>query len=168
MEGERVLELLQHLAEREIAVWLDGGWGVDALLGGQTRAHDDLDLIARIEAVPVIREVLAALDYTTAHGGPPQSFELVDPEGHQVDVHPVRFTATGEAVYLLDNGDDWVYPVGSLSAMGSIHGREVRCQTPGMQMLAHTTGYALDAAHQADVIALAQRYELVLPRFPMV
>src|SRR5258708_7387144 len=25
-------------------VWIDGGWGVDALLGHQTRKHDDLDV----------------------------------------------------------------------------------------------------------------------------
>lgn len=26
-------------------VWLDGGWGVDALLGRQTRPHDDMDIV---------------------------------------------------------------------------------------------------------------------------
>src|SRR3954452_25100818 len=25
-------------------LWIDGGWGVDALLGGQTREHGDLDV----------------------------------------------------------------------------------------------------------------------------
>jgi lincosamide nucleotidyltransferase A/C/D/E len=27
-----------------ITVWLDGGWGVDALVGRPTREHDDLDI----------------------------------------------------------------------------------------------------------------------------
>jgi lincosamide nucleotidyltransferase A/C/D/E len=40
-----VLEILYHLSKNEVVVWLDGGWGVDALLGAQTRAHDDLDVV---------------------------------------------------------------------------------------------------------------------------
>jgi hypothetical protein len=28
-------------------IWLDGGWGVDALVGEQTREHEDLNLIVR-------------------------------------------------------------------------------------------------------------------------
>ncbi|MBM6839472.1 lincosamide nucleotidyltransferase Lnu(P), partial [Clostridium saudiense] len=27
-----------------IEIWLDGGWGVDALLGKETRQHNDIDL----------------------------------------------------------------------------------------------------------------------------
>jgi len=26
-------------------VWLNGGWGVDALIGHQTRAHEDVDVV---------------------------------------------------------------------------------------------------------------------------
>jgi hypothetical protein len=32
------------LEEHGIDVWLNGGWGVDALLGHQTREHEDLDI----------------------------------------------------------------------------------------------------------------------------
>lgn len=165
MESQRVLDLVSYLDEVGIAVWLDGGWGIDALLETQTRPHDDLDLIARLEDVSQLEEALARVGYARVHGEPPLSFEMTDPLGHQVDVHPVRFNAVGEALYRMSNGDDWVYPPGSLSATGTILGREVRCQTPEMQMLAHTTGYALDAAHRADVSALAERFDLPLPPF---
>lgn len=47
MDAQRVLDLLADFADRDISVWLDGGWAVDALLGTQTRLHDDLDLVAR-------------------------------------------------------------------------------------------------------------------------
>ena len=36
MPAERVLELLDLLVDRGIDVWVDGGWGVDALAGRQT------------------------------------------------------------------------------------------------------------------------------------
>jgi lincosamide nucleotidyltransferase A/C/D/E len=165
MEGQRVLDLVRRLDEVGIPVWLDGGWGIDALLEAQTRPHDDLDLIGRLEDVSRLEEVLAKVGYARVHGEPPLSFEMTDPQGHQVDVHPVHFNATGEAIYRMSDGGYWVYPPGSLSATGTILGREVCCQTPEMQVLAHTTGYALDSPHRDDVTALAERFDLPLPPF---
>ena len=46
MREEDAAGLLDALAERGIDVRLDGGWGVDALLGRQTREHNDLDLFS--------------------------------------------------------------------------------------------------------------------------
>jgi lincosamide nucleotidyltransferase A/C/D/E len=42
MTSEDVVELLQRLEQHDVVVWLDGGWGVDALLGEQTRPHGDV------------------------------------------------------------------------------------------------------------------------------
>jgi lincosamide nucleotidyltransferase A/C/D/E len=165
MEAQRVLDLLDCLAELGIPAWLDGGWGVDALLGVQTRPHDDLDLMVRLDDLPELEEGLRRLGYARVHGAPPQSFELIDLAGHRVDVHPVTFHADGEAVYRMANGDDWTYPPGALSGTGTILGRTVPCQTPEMQLFAHATGYALDAAHRTDVAALCQRFGLTQPVF---
>jgi lincosamide nucleotidyltransferase A/C/D/E len=163
MEAHRVLDLVDCLASSGVTAWLDGGWGVDALLESQTRRHDDLDLIVRLEDVGTLEEALAKVGYSRVHGAPPSSFEMTDAEGHQVDVHPVHFNATGEAIYRMHGGGNWVYPPGSLSATGKILDREVLCQTPEMLMAAHSTGYALDAAHRNDVAALAKRFGLSLP-----
>jgi lincosamide nucleotidyltransferase A/C/D/E len=38
------LEIISYAEENGITVWLDGGWGVDALLEEQTRPHNDIDL----------------------------------------------------------------------------------------------------------------------------
>lgn len=148
-----------------MSVWLDGGWGVDALLGAQSRPHDDLDVIVRLEDVPSLKSALAGLGYSRSHGVQPTSFELTDAEGHQVDVHPVSFGPSGEAIYKMEDGGEWRYPRGALLGTGTILGREVPCQTPEMQLLAHTTGYALDAAHREDVQALCERFGLPLPEF---
>lgn len=37
MNSADVVDLYAHLTDLGIEVWLDGGWGVDALLGEQTR-----------------------------------------------------------------------------------------------------------------------------------
>jgi aminoglycoside-2''-adenylyltransferase len=39
---EQVLDILARL--QAARVWIGGGWGIDALVGGQTRPHDDLHL----------------------------------------------------------------------------------------------------------------------------
>jgi lincosamide nucleotidyltransferase A/C/D/E len=48
MVGSRdVIEIADLLQTSGIEVWLDGGWGVDALLGEQTRPRKDVDSIRR-------------------------------------------------------------------------------------------------------------------------
>jgi lincosamide nucleotidyltransferase A/C/D/E len=37
-----VAEIVEWLRTAGVEVWLDGGWGVDALIGEQTREHKDL------------------------------------------------------------------------------------------------------------------------------
>lgn len=37
-------EILEMLSEASVKVFLDGGWGVDALIGRETRIHNDIDL----------------------------------------------------------------------------------------------------------------------------
>ena len=41
-----------------IKTWVDGGWDVDALLGEQTRPHQDLDIVVQQEDVPRLRHML--------------------------------------------------------------------------------------------------------------
>ena len=41
-----LFELLQLLESNSIPVWLDGGWGIDALIQTQTRTHQDVDIIS--------------------------------------------------------------------------------------------------------------------------
>jgi lincosamide nucleotidyltransferase A/C/D/E len=165
MDAARVLDLLAQLRARDIPVWLDGGWAVDALLGEQTRPHDDLDLVARLDDSARIEQALNDHGYVLAGGGPPHSFELVDDEGHQVDVHPASFAPNGDGAYRMTSGEDWIYPAEGFRGVGRILGCEVPCLTPEVVMVTHTSAYALDEAHQRDVTALGERYGIPLPEF---
>src|SRR4051794_4281937 len=50
MEARDVLDVLTVLREAQIGrSWIDGGWGIDALLGAQHRDHDDLDLVVSVD-----------------------------------------------------------------------------------------------------------------------
>jgi lincosamide nucleotidyltransferase A/C/D/E len=88
MTGADVVEILGWLDVASADVWLDGGWGVDALVGEQTREHKDLDLIVRDAHVSRMREALATHGFAQVEGGVPQSFILADERGREVDVHP--------------------------------------------------------------------------------
>jgi hypothetical protein len=35
---------------------------------------------------------------------------MLDADGHQIDVHPVVFTAQGAGIYQMTTGGDWIYP----------------------------------------------------------
>src|SRR6478609_12188126 len=54
MSAESVLAVLAVLDAADIEAVVDGGWGVDALLGAQRRSHDDLDLVVPLDAVPAV------------------------------------------------------------------------------------------------------------------
>jgi hypothetical protein len=53
MTEAEVTEVLACLQRAGLDLWIDGGWGVDALLGAQTRDHDDLDLAMNRDDVGV-------------------------------------------------------------------------------------------------------------------
>ena len=51
MTAADVLEILDRLDAVGVEWWIDGGWGVDALLGRETRLHNDLDFAVRAEDI---------------------------------------------------------------------------------------------------------------------
>ena len=58
VSAEDVIEIYQPLVESGIKVWLTGGWGIDALLGEQTRPHKDLDVFILLEDIPRMWKLL--------------------------------------------------------------------------------------------------------------
>ena len=166
MTAELAVELLDLLERNDVAVWLEGGWGIDALLERETRVHDDLDVLVRFEDVPALRRLLGGRGYAGGDEDDPLlSFYLVDAKGHQVDVHPFCVTERGDGLYRMESGRDWVYPASAFGGRGRILGREVRCLTPDIQLVCHATGYTLDEAHRRDVLALCERFGLPVPDF---
>ncbi|MBA2643234.1 MAG: aminoglycoside nucleotidyltransferase [Actinobacteria bacterium] len=163
MSAEEVVHLLDILEAVGIDVWLDGGWGVDAVLETQSRPHDDLDLVVELGAVGALEALLARRGYRRVRGAAPMSFELTDDEGRQVDVHPVVFNESGDGIYRMESGEDWVYPAAGFAGLGYLAGRRVRCLTPEVQMLCHT-GYEPHQASYDDVMALSRRFGIPVPK----
>ena len=58
MKAQDVIEFLELCEKNGIEIIIDGGWGVDALLGKQTRIHADLDIALLHKYVPLLRHLL--------------------------------------------------------------------------------------------------------------
>lgn len=141
MTASEVIEILDLIEGNGVEVWVHGGWGVDALLGEQTRTHDDLDVIVRVDDVAEMRRVLAEFSFELCEGLPRANFVLRDQGSCQIDVHPVRFDEDGNGIYRLANGENWAFPAPGFIGTGRIAGRQIKCLTADVEMLCHSTGY---------------------------
>lgn len=159
MSAEQVLAMLGVLARASIVGWVDGGWGIDALLGKQTREHDDLDLVMAGDAVDEARAVLEGQGFTVERDWLPTALSLRHPDGRSLDLHPVESTPDGGGDQIQRDGSRWHYDA---PVTGRIAGHSVRCCSPACQVAAHL-GYEPDDTDRADMTALAARYRLTLP-----
>jgi lincosamide nucleotidyltransferase A/C/D/E len=157
-EASDVLEIVDALTSAGIDSWLDGGWGVDALLGEQTRPHQDIDLVVELGNVATMRSILAGHGFELIEGGPESNFVLRDGRGREVDVHPVRFDDAGNGVYRMEEGGDWIYSAAGFGGRGTIAGRPVMCLTPEMQMVGHAGGYTPAETDFHDMRLLHERF----------
>ena len=58
ISAQEVIRIYRICQENGIRIWLVGGWGVDALIGEQTRPHKDLDFLMLLEDVSRLRALL--------------------------------------------------------------------------------------------------------------
>jgi lincosamide nucleotidyltransferase A/C/D/E len=96
MTATSLLEILQLLEEAGIRVWLDGGWGIDALIGEQTRPHGDLDIIIDSRDVPLLRGTLEVRGFFPLRDLKSHDYVLSNGSGLEVDVHAVTFDGEGD------------------------------------------------------------------------
>ena len=163
MTERAVLGVLAALDSAGIRVWLDGGWGVDALLGVQTRAHDDLDLVVDSAELPRVFAVLTSLGFRMDVDWLPTRAAFGAPDGRRVDLHPVSFDGdgTGWQARAGADGTDAPYPKSEF-VTGRVGDRVVGCTSARLQV-AHHCGYEPGERDRADMTRLAEVYTIALP-----
>ena len=179
MPAEEVVALYALLAGRGVRVWVDGGWGVDALLGEETRPHKDLDALVNLDDLGALAAVLADRGFAlkeiwgenrwVAHAARlpligregragsevATAFVLRDSAGHEIDVHALTVDRHGAGIAAWES--DLAYPPEALAGRGVIAGTPVRCVSAAMQVATHT-GYALQAKDLHDLRLLHERF----------
>lgn len=163
MRAESAVELLRLFENASIDVWLDGGWAVDAAFGEQTRAHKDIDIILQSKDLPLLRQILGARGFREKEGGSESNFVLMDDQGLEVDVHAIVFDKSGNGVYRMQNGEDWIFPAAGFTWLGEILGTTVRCLSPEVQVLCHAHGYVPKEKDLRDMELLEARFGVELP-----
>jgi lincosamide nucleotidyltransferase A/C/D/E len=158
MDAYTAAELIRFLERQEIEVYVDGGWAVDALLGKQTRAHEDLDIALPHAQVPKLREVLAARGFAEQPRDDSWecNFVLADQHGSRVDVHSYTLNEAGGNIFGVP------YVAENLTGRGRIDGHPVRCIAPEWLVKFHT-GYAIDENDRHDVRLLCERFGIEPP-----
>ncbi|MFF7868492.1 nucleotidyltransferase domain-containing protein [Streptomyces qaidamensis] len=137
MTADDVLSILAVLRQQDVDIWIGGGWGIDALVGEQTRQHRDLDLMHRENQEPAVVAALAGAGFVQTLDWRPVRFVVADPNGREIDLHPLVFGADGSAVQASpDPEQSFVYP-SSCFVTGTIQGVTVPCLSPEQQVYFH-------------------------------
>lgn len=170
IEAQDAIQLYKLLSQHDIPLWLTGGWGIDALLGEETRPHKDLDIIMLREDVTRMLALLAEHGYQmhelwsenqwiedTQGNRIPTAFVLADQDDRQLDVHAMNLDPNGDGIPAWEMVDDFAFPRQELGGRGTIAGVKVACITPESQVKCHL-GYPLPEAQQMDLARLQAKF----------
>ena len=162
MEAQTVLSIYNSFERLGVKIWLDGGWGVDALLEYQTRDHNDLDLVIEQKNVQQLRDIFSHFKEIKREIARPHNFVLADEVGNEIDVHVIEIDQQGDGIYgPKANGE--MYPAASLTGTGKIGDQGVRCISAEWSLKFHS-GYELKEKDYRDMNALCTKFNLELPR----
>ena len=170
MKGDDVLGVLEALAANDVSFHVAGGWGVDALLGRQTRSHHDLDVVIDEYDRDLSRalDALAQQGYRLLstyerHAWMPRRAVCEGPRGHRVELVSLNWDVLSNT--LDDEAGEPLAPE-SLPARvfttGTVGGRQVPCLSATVQLLFHTR-FELPPSLAHDVRLLHKELGASLP-----
>ncbi|MEO6060565.1 MAG: hypothetical protein ABIQ99_01350 [Thermoflexales bacterium] len=178
MKAEDALALYTVLCEHGVRVWIDGGWGIDALLEQQTRSHKDLDAFVALDDLATMARVLRLQGFFlkviwsenrwvphdqrvpligragTGHEIA-TAFVLMDGLGREIDFHVIRIDTRGFGTPAWECS--LAFSPDALTGRGVILGSPVKCLSAAMQMRTHS-GYPLQPKDIQDLLLLRDRF----------
>jgi lincosamide nucleotidyltransferase A/C/D/E len=147
--------MLDVMARMGTAPILAGGWGIDALVGAQTREHRDLDVLVAHQCVDALIAALSDDLFAVTTDWLPVRIELTDASADRhIDIHPAFSDGRQGWWQHGFNGERFETPAEALTN-GVIGDRDVRCITAAKQLELHQ-GYPPGPHDLADVRVLRQ------------
>lgn len=144
-----LINVLDLLDKSKIRYWLDGGWGVDVLVGKQTREHRDIDIDFDAQHTDALIDILVARGYSIVTDWRPVRIELYHPEMSYIDIHPFVLSADGKAKQA-DMAGGWYDFEPDFFGHAEFEGRNVPCISAKGQKIFHT-GYELREIDKHDI-----------------
>lgn len=161
-----VLEVLGALNRAGVPCWLVGGWGVDALIGHQTRKHPDVDLAVERsnmhDALTALEGAgFAVVQRETLPAWMSTMIQLRDGRRRWIELMVVEVPAPAAGQDGRPTAMRFSYGQDSFT-MGTLDGHAVPCLAAAVQVLFHT-GYPPRDSDRHDVRLLTERFGLPVP-----
>lgn len=153
MPAEEVARVVAWVEAAGAVYQVNGGWGVDALVGRQTRTHQDLDVFIDARHEEGLLAWLTSRGYRITLDWRPVRVELTGPSG-RVDVHPMAITPEGDGLQRGMEGETYRHAAGQ-RVVGRIGGRTVVVASPE-RVRELRRGYPLRDVDRHDLAVLDQ------------
>lgn len=164
MKPGDVIKIYDLLSSNGIDVWLDGGWGIDALLGEQTRLHEDVDIIVQERDLPKLRELLIGQGYKDIERDDTSAWNFIlgDSKGHIIDIHAFTYDTGGNGLY---GNHGLTFPASSFKGTGKINGKAVECIS-AEQIVEFVSPWLYKRREKNinDISALCNRFNIPYPQ----
>ncbi|MFF1398552.1 nucleotidyltransferase domain-containing protein [Streptomyces sp. NPDC058287] len=153
MTADDVQFVLTLLQRANVDDWIGGGWGIDVLLGEQTRDHRDLDLMHRQDQEAAALAALGEAGFVESVNCRPIRFVMTAADGREIDFHPLVFADDGSAAQASPEPQrPFTYP-SSCFVTGTIKGLSVPCLSAEQQVYFHQ-GYEPSDRDRHDMAQL--------------
>src|SRR5439155_16292957 len=166
--AELVSPVMKTLDEAGIRAWLAGGWGIDALLGEETRRHLDLDIAFLEEGHSESRAVDAlharGFQFVKREANPGrwlgERIVLSDDAGHLLELLPISLS---EGSVVVQAGEETLtFAASEAFTTGTVDGETVPCLSASLQATLHH-GYESTENDRRDMALLCARFNLPPP-----
>ena len=174
MRTEDVLKVVSALEADALPFCLAGGWGVDALVGRQSRSHDDLDIVIDNYEHDLHRAVdaLAPLGFKLVasferRAWMPKNSVLEDDAGRRVDLDSLNWQLLAREFGPpgADGAARKEFEHRRAFTEGTVGGQRVPCLSAEVQLLYHTL-FELTLPHRHDVKLLRDEFGATVPQSP--
>lgn len=141
--------ILNHLESHYINYWVEGGWGVDIIIGKQHCTHRDIDIDFDGAYEKGLIESLIMKGYQITSDLRPTRIELNHPLHGYLDLHPLRIGSDGTIKQAsLDGG--WYEFDPKWFSKALFQRRTIPCYSHEAQKLFHT-GYEFREVDRIDL-----------------
>lgn len=148
VKANRVLEIVDALEGSGVHCCLAGGWGVDALVGHQTRRHDDVDIVIDDFAryAPTACEALSPIGFHLIERHQqqlwlPDQWILEDAAASRIDLLSLDWDLVTQAttsLQVLPEPTSRDHLFAGVFEEGTVGGRRVLCLSAPVQRLFHS------------------------------